>query len=145
MKIGNKDAAEHHGLQSKIASWKQPANDSSSDINDQSELQMNKPKVESFKLPGKFPDMPCRGLFKIIRHPIYFSFCVILWVSPYLTVDKVVVASLYSLYCFLAPLLKEKRFIKIYGDRFRNYQLQTPYFFPKFDKMFLRILNKSTK
>ena len=45
---------------SKIASWKQPANDSSSDINDQSELQMNKPKVESFKLPGKFPDMPWR-------------------------------------------------------------------------------------
>ena len=60
VKIGNKDAAEHHGLQSKIASWKQPANDSSSDINDQSELQMNKPKVESFKLPGKFPDMPWR-------------------------------------------------------------------------------------
>jgi len=24
VKIGNKDAAEHHGLQSKIASWKQP-------------------------------------------------------------------------------------------------------------------------
>jgi len=93
----------------------------------------------------KFPDMPCSGLFKIIRHPIYFSFCIILWVSPYLTVDKVVIASIYSLYCFLAPLLKEKRFIKIYGDRFRNYQLQTPYFFPKFDKMFLRILNKSTK
>ena len=89
----------------------------------------------------KFPDMPCSGLFKIIRHPIYFSFCVILWVSPYLTVDKVVVASLYSLYCFLAPLLKEKRYIKIYGDRFRNYQLQTPYFFPKIEKYF----NKNSK
>ena len=60
VKIGNKDAAEHHGLQSKIASWKQPTNDLSSDVNEQNELQVNKPKVESFKLPGKFPDMPWR-------------------------------------------------------------------------------------
>ena len=86
----------------------------------------------------KFPDMPCHGLFKIIRHPIYLSFCIILWVSPYLTVDKLIVASMYSLYCYLAPLLKEKRFIKIYGDRFRNYQLKTPYFFPKMDKLFFK-------
>jgi tetratricopeptide (TPR) repeat protein len=60
VKIGNKEAAEHHGLQSKIASWKQPLADESSDMSDHSELQMTKPKVESFKLPGKFPDMPWR-------------------------------------------------------------------------------------
>ena len=84
----------------------------------------------------EFPDMPCRGLFKIVRHPIYLSFCIILWVSPYLTVDKLLVASLYSLYCFIAPLFKERRFLQIYGDRFREYQQQTPYFFPKINKFF---------
>ncbi len=60
VKIGNKEAAEHHGLQSKIASWKQPASNESSDLKEQSELQITKPKAESFKLPGKFPDMPWR-------------------------------------------------------------------------------------
>ena len=60
VKVGNKEAAEHHGLQSKIASWKQPVTNSPSDVSDQNELQMTKPKVESFKLPGKFPDMPWR-------------------------------------------------------------------------------------
>ena len=60
VKVGNKEAAEHHGLQSKIASWKQPVTEGSSDVSDQSELQMTKPKAESFKLPGKFPDMPWR-------------------------------------------------------------------------------------
>ena len=86
----------------------------------------------------KFPDMPTRGLFKLVRHPIYFSFCIILWVSPYLTLDKLVIAVSYSLYCLLAPLLKEKRFIQIYGERFRSYQIQTPYFFPRFGKYFNR-------
>jgi len=60
VKIGNKEAAEHHGLQSKIASWKQPASNESSDLKEQSELQITKPKAESFKLSGKFPDMPWR-------------------------------------------------------------------------------------
>ena len=58
VKIGNKEAAEHHGLQSKIASWKQSGFAATSEV--EGEVQMAKPKVESFKLPGKFPDMPWR-------------------------------------------------------------------------------------
>ena len=58
VKIGNKEAAEHHGLQSKIASWKQPGATAKTDA--EGALQMAQPKAESFKLPGKFPDMPWR-------------------------------------------------------------------------------------
>lgn len=60
VKTGNKDAAEHHGLQSKIASWKQPGATAPSSDEGGDELQMAKPKAESFKLPGKFPEMPWR-------------------------------------------------------------------------------------
>ena len=59
VKIGNKEAAEHHGLQSKIASWKQPGA-TAAPAEAEGELQMAQPKAESFKLPGKFPDMPWR-------------------------------------------------------------------------------------
>lgn len=78
-----------------------------------------------------YPDLPKIGLFKIIRHPIYFSFCIILWFSPYFTIDKVIIASTYSLYCFFAPLLKEKRLKEIYGKQFLEYKKKTPYFFPR--------------
>ncbi|MBC8245624.1 MAG: tetratricopeptide repeat protein [Verrucomicrobia bacterium] len=60
VKIDNKDAAEHHGLQSKIASWKQPDAAAPPSGEGADELQMAQPKAESFKLPGKFPDMPWR-------------------------------------------------------------------------------------
>ncbi len=60
VKIGNKDAAEHHGLQSKIASWKQPGVTAPPSAAGGDGLQMAQPKAESFKLPGKFPDMPWR-------------------------------------------------------------------------------------
>ena len=61
MKSGNKAAAEHHGLQARIASWRteaqQPAPAQASGTAEP-ELQLAKPKLEPVKLPGKFPDMP---------------------------------------------------------------------------------------
>jgi tetratricopeptide (TPR) repeat protein len=56
VKLGNKEKAEHHGLQSKIASWKkggQPTTDQ-----DESEISMAPTKQEGYKTPSKFPDMP---------------------------------------------------------------------------------------
>ena len=44
---------------SKIASWKQPGA-TAAPAEAEGELQMAQPKAESFKLPGKFPDMPWR-------------------------------------------------------------------------------------
>ena len=78
-----------------------------------------------------FPPMPIKGLFKLIRHPIYFSFCLVLWTPPTMTLDLFLVALIYTFYCFLAPKFKEKRFIRIYGEAFLEYKQITPYFFPK--------------
>src|SRR5438477_4113909 len=61
MKSGNKAAAEHHGLQARIASWRTEAQQpppTQSEAAPEPELQLAKPKLEPVKLPGKFPDMP---------------------------------------------------------------------------------------
>ena len=57
MKIGDKTTAEHHGLQARIASWKEnmaPPTPGTSE----SELEIAKPKPPPMKMPEKFPDMP---------------------------------------------------------------------------------------
>ena len=58
MKAGDKAKAEHHGLQARIASWRedkgQPAGQSAANP----ELEMAKPKPPPVKLPEKIPDMP---------------------------------------------------------------------------------------
>jgi len=58
MKAGDKAAAEHHGLQARIASWRGENNAPSEKSPEDPALQMAKPKLESVKFPGKFPDMP---------------------------------------------------------------------------------------
>lgn len=57
MKAGDKTKAEHHGLQARIAGWREDKSDSPPSAHD-SELPMAKPPPASFKTPEKFPDMP---------------------------------------------------------------------------------------
>ncbi len=80
--------------------------------------------------PPVYPDMPTRGLFSIIRQPIYLSFSLVLWTSPQMSLDLFIVALSYSLYCYFGPMLKEKRFKKIYGKTFFEYQRKVPYYMP---------------
>lgn len=78
-----------------------------------------------------FPDMPTRGLFRIIRQPIYLAFALTLWTVPIWTPDQLVLAISYTAYCLLAPRMKERRFAARYGDRFRRYQATVPYAVPR--------------
>jgi Flp pilus assembly protein TadD len=60
MKAGDKKTAEHHGLQARIASWREKPTSTPPEDATESELEMAKPKPQSqvFKTPEKFPDMP---------------------------------------------------------------------------------------
>jgi protein-S-isoprenylcysteine O-methyltransferase Ste14 len=78
----------------------------------------------------RFPDMPTTGLFRIIRQPIYVAFALTLWTVPVWTPDQLVLAIAFTAYCLFAPKLKERRFEKRYGDRFRDYQKDVPYVLP---------------
>ncbi|MGY8651184.1 MAG: tetratricopeptide repeat protein [Verrucomicrobiia bacterium] len=59
MKSGNKETAEHHGLQAKIAGWKADPNATEATAaGGEDDLKMAEPKLENIKLPTKFPDQP---------------------------------------------------------------------------------------
>jgi protein-S-isoprenylcysteine O-methyltransferase Ste14 len=77
-----------------------------------------------------FPDMPTRGLFAIIRQPIYVAFALTLWTVPVWTPDQLALALTLTAYCLAAPMLKERRFERRYGTRFREYRARVPYAVP---------------
>ena len=78
-----------------------------------------------------FPDMPTRGLFRLIRQPIYVAFALTLWTVPVWTPDQLALAVSYTAYCLLAPRLKERRFAARYGARFHRYRAAVPYALPR--------------
>ncbi len=78
-----------------------------------------------------FPDMPTTGLFRLIRQPIYAGFTLTLWTVPVWTPDQLILALSFTAYCLMAPLLKERRFADLYGERFAAYRARVPYFVPR--------------
>jgi Flp pilus assembly protein TadD len=61
MKSGDKVTAEHHGLQARIAGWREDAakaKESGEKIAADPELEMAGTKPQPMKLPAKFPDQP---------------------------------------------------------------------------------------
>jgi len=78
-----------------------------------------------------YGDFPTHGLFRACRQPVYLGFALTLWTGPVHTLDGLVLASLWSLYCVLGPLHKEARYLRIHGDRFASYRASIPYLLPK--------------
>jgi protein-S-isoprenylcysteine O-methyltransferase Ste14 len=79
----------------------------------------------------KFPPMPETGLFRWVRQPIYVSFALTLWTVPVWTPDQLLLASVLTGYCVLGPLHKERRFARLFGERWRAYRARTPYWLPR--------------
>lgn len=79
----------------------------------------------------RFPPMPVTGVFRLIRQPIYLSFALVLWCVPVWTPDQLALATVYTSYCVLAPLHKERRFAAIHGPRWHEYRARVPYFLPR--------------
>ena len=68
MKAGDKQTAEHHGLQARIASWKgqmSPPGQGQSAAASDPELQMAQSPPQNVKLPTRFPDMPWKKKPKV--------------------------------------------------------------------------------
>ncbi len=65
MKAGDKATAEHHGLQARIASWREEKKGPTDPPAEATELQMAKPKLEAVK----FPTMPWKKNKDISKGP----------------------------------------------------------------------------
>jgi methanethiol S-methyltransferase len=83
------------------------------------------------RMRPRFPDMPTRGLFRVVRQPIYAAFALTLWTVPVWTPDQLALAVSFTAYCLLAPRLKEKRFAQRYRMRFLRYRARVPYILPR--------------
>lgn len=78
----------------------------------------------------RFPPMPTRGSFRVIRQPIYVAFALTLWLVPVWTPDQLVLATVLTGYCLAAPRMKERRLLARHGGHFRRYRARVPYVIP---------------
>lgn len=81
--------------------------------------------------PVDYGDMPTGGLFARCRQPIYLGFALVLWTAPVWSLDWLLLAAPWSVYCAVGPLLKEARWRRLFGARFLAYRARVPYLLPR--------------
>ncbi|WP_445475409.1 methyltransferase family protein [Methanococcoides methylutens] len=83
-----------------------------------------------FKISGQLskPNTPeagsldIRGIYRWIRDPFLLSGLIIIWLTPFMTVNLLIIYILSTIYIYLGSLHVEKRLVSRFGDEYREYQ-----------------------
>ena len=75
-------------------------------------------------LPNR--DFRPRSLYLLLRHPVYLSFMGLIWFNPVMTVDRLLLAVVWSGYIIAGSYLKDERLAFFLGTAYRDYQEQVP-------------------
>jgi protein-S-isoprenylcysteine O-methyltransferase Ste14 len=70
------------------------------------------------------------GLYQWVRHPLYTGGLIIIWLTPYMTVNLLTLIVLLSLYLIIGAGLEEKRLVAEFGSAYQRYQREVPMLIP---------------
>ncbi|WP_456439334.1 methyltransferase family protein [Caldithrix abyssi] len=76
------------------------------------------------------------GLFRYMRHPLYFFAIVIFLFEPRMSVFKFLLLVWLILYFWIGSLLEEKRMVNRFGEEYKKYQQEVGRFIPKISLVF---------
>jgi len=71
------------------------------------------------------------GLHGWVRHPLYTGAFLVLWLTPLMTGNLLVIFILSSLYLVVGAGLEERRLLHEFGDGYREYQRRVPMLVPR--------------
>lgn len=87
--------------------------------------QLVAPKADVAELAFATP-----GPYRIVRHPIYFGFLLMFWLTPAMTHDHLLFAEVMTAYLLLGAALEERDLEKRFGKPYREYQKKVPMLIP---------------
>jgi protein-S-isoprenylcysteine O-methyltransferase Ste14 len=76
------------------------------------------------------PPLVVSGLYRWVRHPLYFWGLVFIWLTPQMTVNRLALVVGFSVYLYIGTFFEERRLVEEFGDDYREYQRQVPRLIP---------------
>jgi protein-S-isoprenylcysteine O-methyltransferase Ste14 len=71
------------------------------------------------------------GLYAIVRHPLYSGSLVLIWLIPSMTVNRLALFAVLTLYTLIGAWFEERKLLKDFGAAYAEYKARTPMFIPK--------------
>ena len=75
-------------------------------------------------------NLTIHGLYRWVRHPLYTAGLALIWLTPIMTVNLLIVIAVLSIYLFIGSIFEEQRLVAEFGQPYREYQSQVPRLFP---------------
>lgn len=76
-------------------------------------------------LPYEQPSFTTRGLYRLVRHPIYLGWLMIFWFTPTMTIAHLLFAVVTTVYILAAIRLEERDLINDIGPQYAAYRKRT--------------------
>jgi methanethiol S-methyltransferase len=70
------------------------------------------------------------GLYRFVRHPLYTFSLLILWLSPSMSVNTLIVYAALTIYVLLGIFFEERKLLREFGEEYANYRSVTPMLIP---------------
>jgi protein-S-isoprenylcysteine O-methyltransferase Ste14 len=71
------------------------------------------------------------GLHRYVRHPLYTTSIVFLWLSSPMTINRLTLIVCFTLYFYLGSIFEERKLVHEFGDAYRQYQRDVPRLIPR--------------
>jgi protein-S-isoprenylcysteine O-methyltransferase Ste14 len=66
------------------------------------------------------------GLYRFVRHPLYTAGLVFIWLTPVMTVNRLVLYSSLTIYILIGAYFEERKLAREFGKDYEDYQTKTP-------------------
>ena len=80
--------------------------------------------------PRDRPRFVASGVYRRVRHPLYFFSLVFLWLNPVMTANSLTFNAGVTLYFWIGSVFEERKLVLEFGDAYREYQRRVPRLFP---------------
>ena len=71
-----------------------------------------------------------RGLYKVVRHPLYLFSLLFLWLSPSMSVNSLVFNIGVTAYFVVGAYFEERKLLRDFGETYAEYKRHTPFLIP---------------
>ena len=71
-----------------------------------------------------------RGLYRLVRHPLYTAGLLFLWLSPQVTVNSFTMYVGATVYILVGAYFEERKLLREFGTAYAEYKAKTPMLIP---------------
>lgn len=82
--------------------------------------------------PLPLPSQPLvtGGMYRLVRHPLYFFSLLAIWPTPVMTISTLIFNVAATLYFIIGSRIEERRLLRAYGETYRSYRSRVSWLLP---------------